>query len=85
MRYHYRCTFDPGSPFRAHAQTGEKGQKGNPTLVTKDQNPGMGGRGQETILKGEFPEKVPLCMGTGPSFSKLFALRGQTWPRGTAQ
>lgn len=84
MRYHCRCTFDPGGPFRAHAQTGEKGQKRNPTLVTKDQNPGMRGKGQETILKGEFPETVPLCLGTGPSFPKLFA-ETQTWPRGSAQ
>lgn len=52
--------------------------------MTKDQNPGMRGKGQETILKGEFPETVPLCLGTGPSFPKLFA-ETQNWPRGSAQ
>lgn len=68
MRYHCRCTFDPGSPFRAHAQTGEKGQKRNQTLVIKDRNPGMGAQGQETILKGEFPEKVPSAGGQAHHF-----------------
>lgn len=44
-------------------QTRGKGWKRNPMLVTRGR-----GLGEETILKGEFPEKVPLAWGLARHF-----------------
>lgn len=59
MRSHPRRTFDPRGASSQRMHRWARARKGTQCLY---QNPGWGW-GEETILKGELPEKVPLAWG----------------------